>query len=163
MNEIEVEKPLTAQFRFWHPLRCCLCGHEPGFNQIQYWKIALRRWEECDEHDIPNGKFIILCRGCSEGPSLENNSTLYIERYYSEGDICPGAMAECSNCQFRDCLTCNHPERWKSGLVFGKSPTAKDMGLHFNPNTLGLGQGYFDFPPCLSKLGVTNKNKTPSE
>ncbi len=154
MSEIMFDKPLTEQFVVWHPLRCCLCGHEPGFNQSQYWKIALRRWEECDENDIPNGKYIVLCRSCSDGPSLEINNTLYIERYYSEGDICPGAMAQCSTCKFRNDLTCHHPQRWDQGLTFGKAPTAKDLGMHFNTNPLGVGGGFFDFPDCQSRLGI---------
>ena len=65
-----------------------------------------RRWIECDENDHPTATRLILCDSCSK-LLIEKHPRLYIGEDWWAG--CPGAMACCEGCAFRDGLTCTSP------------------------------------------------------
>jgi hypothetical protein len=152
------------------PIVCAFCGRTTGKAEKEFkmlcgkdnnaqWVLSV--FEECDDHDEPNGRFLVLCApgnhrgGCSEGPTIEDHPRLYVQRYYGSGDVCPGAMPQCNSCQFRKGPECQHPSRWSAGLAFSRPITSRDKGMDWtsNPRVLDLGAPT-DWPMCQSRLGV---------
>lgn len=154
---------------FVHPVQCALCGRTPLSGNPPHHQWVFSIFEECDDHDEPNGKFLVLCNpdrqtsGCANGPTIENNPRLYIERYYVKGEVCPGAMPQCSSCHFRRGVRCCHPGRYKEGLLFSESPTLKDEGIEWTskPKVLDV-NGPTDWPLCQSRLGIVKLQKKAS-
>lgn len=140
------------------PTTCFVCREKPLCGKPPQYQYALRVFEECDEDDQPNGRFIVLCKQCSELHELDDHPRLYTERYHTSGDICPGAMPQCETCGFRKGLSCEHPKRWSHGLVFGSATTSFDAGRAWSPNKIGLNaETPVDFANCQSRLGIVRE------
>lgn len=145
-----------AQAMGWGPDRCSVTGET-----FRYPTMAFMReiWEECDEHDAPTGKFITVepCLHSESGGVIERHERLYIERYRSDGAICPGAMHQCIACKHRKGLVCEHPARETAqGLAFKQEPVGKERsGIQWSPNELNLSEVPLDWPTCLSRIGVS--------
>lgn len=79
-----------------HPLKCAECGR-PERDRL------LTLWQECDEQDRPENRYVLLCKPCGDrivGPHVR----LY--RSIDRNSPAPGAMEICADCRFRDGLWC---------------------------------------------------------
>lgn len=152
IDELEVKPDSTV--------KCSLCGADATVYSANCLPLLLSIFEECDEQDQPNGRFIILCSssmtGCRDSKFLDDHPRLYIERYFSEGDVCPGAMPQCNSCQFRNGLECAHPSRWTGGLLFGSAPRSD---IEWSSNKLIRNHAPVEFRACLSRLGLSKKTR----
>lgn len=149
IDNIEVEPTST--------LKCSLCGSDASRYPKHVHQI-LTVFEECDEQDQPNGRFIIVCGralcNCRDSRFLDDHPRLYIERYWSEGDVCPGAMPQCNSCQFRNGLECVHPSRWTGGLLFGSAPRSD---IEWSSHKWVRPHAPIAFKDCQSRLGIGKK------
>jgi hypothetical protein len=80
-----------------HPEKCAACGK---------WEREeiLSLWQECDEQDKPETRYVLLCRPCAD-QVVEKHCRLYGE--ISRNAPAPGAMEICSDCRFRDGTWCS--------------------------------------------------------
>lgn len=122
-NHMSTEKwpRLTVQIQGErHPGKCQRCAQE--------WDLQI--WQECDDCDQPEKKFIVLCDGCSE-ILIESHPRLYLE--WPTNKPFPGLMAElCSDCASRDGLCCMSPLLIVNGGS-GMKITAHDRGaMHWH-------------------------------
>lgn len=79
-----------------HPLKCGECGC------LERDRL-LTLWQECDEQDKPEIRYVLLCEPCGKrivGPHVR----LY--RSIDRNSPAPGAMEICTDCRFRDGLWC---------------------------------------------------------
>jgi len=61
-------------------------------------------WQECDDQDKPELRFLLLCRKCSKR-LIKPHPRLYHDRQRSEP--IPGLMAICDNCIHRNFYACD--------------------------------------------------------
>lgn len=108
------------------PRTCQSCGDE-----------GLRWWRECDEDDRPTGVLVILCEPC-EKKLVKPHPRLYISIWTPAP--WPGAMAICSDCQFRDGLRCTEPRLKANGGEGLPIAIPKGQDAHLN---FGGGRGQF--------------------
>lgn len=132
------------------PLTCSLCGENYSKYKHESIRLSLSPWEVCDEHDVPTGEFIVLCRKCADSPLVEDHPTLFCERYHHEGEVAPGAMPQCAACPHRVALSCTHPLKLTTGLKFQR--TGKDWRFQWSDPRLGNGDA--DWARCLARSGV---------
>ena len=94
-----------------HPdtfLRCQLCG------KLHPHICELDMWQECDEDDELEDKWIILCREGDCHKRLQDHDRLYHKVPWSMGG--PGRfMLVCGNCDHRDEFDCKHPNLKANG------------------------------------------------
>jgi hypothetical protein len=67
----------------------------------------LGRWRECDERDRLTAVLVVLCGACSK-KLIDPHPRLY--HYVAANDPCPGAMAICADCPYREGLSCTFPD-----------------------------------------------------
>lgn len=99
-----IDRPRTSQrwprlsqtLQFLHPRKCASCGK---------WdrEEILGLWQEHDEQDQPEMRFVLLCRECSER-IIQPHVRLYSA--ISRNSPAPGAMEICADCRFRDGTWC---------------------------------------------------------
>ena len=75
------------------PGKCQSCGVE--------WDLTI--WQECDERDKPEERFVVLCNECEE-KLIEPHPRLYIE--WTDNKPWPGIMRICRPCIHRYGLDC---------------------------------------------------------
>lgn len=85
-----------------HPLKCGNCATTDPKDP------PLRLWEECDEDDKPELRFVLLCKRCSD-ILVEKHERLYEPR--DRNAPAPGAMEICVDCAFRLKLRCTRTKR----------------------------------------------------
>jgi len=84
---------------------CSGCGvHRPNDMRLL---PGLTLWQECDENDKPELRYLWLCIDCSN-KLIEPHPRLY-ERLHSFTPVI-GAMSMCTDCVHRKGLSCAHPE-----------------------------------------------------
>src|SRR3990167_1937811 len=71
-----------------------------------------KRWRECDDEDKPRATVVVLCTPCSNR-LINPHPRLYMDM--PEDQPVPGAMVICGACNFRDGLTCKHPDLTYNG------------------------------------------------
>ena len=79
-----------------HPQKCAACGK---------WdrEEILSLWQEHDEQDKPETRYVLLCRPCGE-KLIEPHVRLHSE--INRNTPAPGAMEICGDCRFRDGTWC---------------------------------------------------------
>lgn len=79
-----------------HPTKCAQCG---------CWdrEEILTLWQECDEQDRPEARYVLLCEKCGDR-LIEPHVRLY--QPIDRNAPAPGAMEICADCRFRDGLWC---------------------------------------------------------
>lgn len=138
--------------------RCSSCGSTHA--------DALSLWQECDENDRPEERFLYLCHGCSE-LLIESHPRLYsrLNRWYPA----PGAMRICVDCRHRDGLRCRSPKALFNGGTVGLAIDAQVSGQAFvdgtrNGRRTGWVETMFAGPPkACAGWEAPRKEKPKSE
>lgn len=88
-----------------HPLKCAACGaHDMGSRQdSMHSSGTLTLWQEHDENDQPEARYILLCLRCGD-QLIEPHVRLYGS--LDRNTPAPGAMEICADCRFRDGTWC---------------------------------------------------------
>lgn len=129
------------------PNRCASCGarDEPPIvpadaddltrrraYALHKWKLDI--WREHDEADMPEHRYVVLCRDCSD-KIIEPHPRLYA-RVGIHYPAC-GAMMICLDCKHRDGTRCTSPQLISNGgpgvTIFGPKPS----DVHFNRGRTG--------------------------
>lgn len=88
---------LSESLPHLHPQKCANCG------KADQRDVLLTLWQECDEKDNPEARYVLLCAPCG-AKLIEPHVRLY--QGIDRNAPAPGAMVICSDCRFRDGLWC---------------------------------------------------------
>lgn len=89
-------------------LRCQLCG------KLHSDICELIMWQECDEDDQPEDKWIILCGKGKCYKRLQDHDRLYMQASWSAAGT-GKFMLICGNCDHREGWDCKHPNLTTNG------------------------------------------------
>lgn len=122
-----------------HPHQCQRCGGEAD----------LSRWQEHDAVDQPEPRVVVLCLTCEEAV-IEKHPRLYrrLEHY----EPFPGSMHLCVDCEWREGVTCSHPDLMANGGP-GLAVTPTSYGKMF----LSPGGAFEDWGPTKHCAGRSEK------
>lgn len=118
---------------------CSSCGVRPTA------LVDLQLWQEHDDNDKPEMRFILLCKRCE--PMIKPHPRLYAQHH--RWAPAPGASAICEGCRFRDGLSCTHPNLTATGgvgLMAGKHTVALVDGTRGGRRT-GWREVFYSEPP----------------
>ena len=150
------EKPRTSQA--WprlsqtlpvkHPHQCGQCGvKETG-------AAPLGLWQECDQNDKPEMRYVLLCEGCSSS-IIEPHVRLYF--HLDRNAPAPGAMGICADCKFRDGLWCARAKaNGGDGVTISAAPATRGFidGRDSSGRRWGREMTFYGRPPsaCSAKV-----------
>jgi len=135
------------------------CGHPQDF--LTCWICGKRHddiceldmWQECDDQDKPEKKYIIACRRMKKEKKKEScekvitdHDRLYVQVPWA-GDQPGILMLQCENCTKRREFNCTDPRTKKNGgeglLITGSKP--------FGDAIMCTGKGCIQLPPVFNK------------
>jgi hypothetical protein len=110
-------------------------------------------WQECDDQDKPEKKYIIACRRMKKEKKKEScekvitdHDRLYVQVPWA-GDQPGILMLQCENCTKRREFNCTDPRTKKNGgeglLITGSKP--------FGDAIMCTGKGCIQLPPVFNK------------
>jgi hypothetical protein len=92
------------------PHRSAVACHRCG--QVLPGKYDLHWWQEHDDRDRPEPRYVLLCNPCAD-KIIEPHPRLY--RRTERNEPCPGVMLQCVCCKHLDGLRCRHPQMRANG------------------------------------------------
>ena len=124
-----------------HPHVCQGCGlADPQ---------KLCRWQECDHHDQPELRVVVLCGGCAQR-LIEPHPRLY--HRMDQNAPMPGCMKVCLNCSFRQGVSCSHPAARANGGDGVELTVSRPLRAFVDGTTNGKRTGslveMYPFPPA---------------
>lgn len=128
---------LSESLSFYEPGVCCKCG-EP------YNADTHITWQECDDLDQPEHRYVELCRDCAD-KIVERHPRLYIP--LEANTPAPGAVGICGDCRHRVKLRCGHPAALSNGGPGLELVSPKPARVHIYRRGGHRKSGWFDVYP----------------
>lgn len=135
-----------------HPGKCQSCGVP--------WDLTV--WQECDDHDQPEMRFVVLCNECEE-KLVEPHPRLYVD--WPDNKPWPGIMRICEQCLERDGLECRSKRQRRLGGPGMKVQSCQPMRGHMsfhdkNGRRTGRWFERYELPPSGCEGRITNEEDT---
>lgn len=136
---------LSDTLPYRSPSHCNACGRGSPDAPFLANGGDLRLWQECDQNDRPEARYVLLCKACADR-LIEPHPRLY--RRIHHFAPAPGAMRLCGDCAHRDGTICRSPKaRFNGGegtFMVGPKPTR--VHILRAPSRLSVWETWYNGP-----------------